>query len=121
MEIFIVHKSITQRKVFLNCLRKTGYKEARAFEDKQAAVKSLNGTPVRLTIIDKEALFAESSGRGGRAMRTLMERSEALLVTSYQFTQDEALELLDTADELLLMPFAPDVLKEKIHTLCASL
>lgn len=117
MEILVIHRSITQRRVFLNCLRKTGYGDVQAFEDEQQALAALNGSPARVTIIEKELLAARGSSPNNRRKKTLLERSRHVLVISYQFTEHEVTQLLETADELLLMPFTPELLEEKVGEL----
>lgn len=118
MEIFVIHSSVTQRKVFVNCLRKTGRGNIRVFKDEREAAEALNGEPVQVTIVEKETLQTEGSTTHGRRRQALLERSKAVVVTSYQFTRDEALELLACADELLILPFKPEVLEQKIQQLC---
>ncbi len=117
MEILVIHSSVTQRKVFMNCLQKTGLGDVQAFASEREALKALNGTPAEVTILEKESLQTEGSPTHIRRRQALLDRSERIVVTSYQFTRDEAIALLDRADELLLMPFKPEVLEEKIRRL----
>jgi CheY-like chemotaxis protein len=119
MVILVIHSSVTQRRVFLNCLRKNGYRKVRAFEDHQQALEGLNRTHPEITIIEKDVLVAREPRSRVRLKQSLLQRSETVLVTSYEFTQSEAIQLLDIADELLLMPFRPEVLYHKIKQLCS--
>lgn len=118
MAIAIIHRSVTQRRVFKNLLRQANYPNIRYFPGAGECLEAVTPQVLGCSVVQKEILQEEGSRRGqDRDFQALLS-SAPMLVVSYQFTQEETVELVrGGADELLLMPFAPEELYAKLSPL----
>lgn len=117
MRIVVLHASITHRKIFVNVLRKSDYQEVYAYEDPRQALDGLGEETIDLAIIQKKVITAKTSSKKRRQKHDLLNRSARTIITGYEFTEDEVVELLRATDEILLMPFSAETLMQKIAAL----
>lgn len=118
MAIAVIHRSITQRRIFRNLLRQANCHDIQYFEAAADCMEEMTREKVRCLIVQKKILQEEGSYRGQKTDFSSFVASMPVLVVSYQFTQEETIELMrGGADGLLLMPFTPEVLYEKLAPL----
>lgn len=118
MAIAVIHRSITQRRIFRNLLRQANYPGACYFESAAACMEEISARDLNCAIVQKQVLQEEQSPPGRDTDVQSFLSSAPMLVVSYQFTQEETVELLrGGADGLLLMPFAPEALYAKLSPL----
>lgn len=121
MEIAVIHRSITQRRIFRNLLRQTNYGNIRYFETAAACMEEMVPHQLGCVIVQKEILQDENLRPGQDINFQEFVSSMSMLVVSYQFTEEETISLVrNGADALLLMPFAPEDLHEKIAPLASA-
>lgn len=114
MRIVVLHRSVTHRKIFKNVLRKGGFENILSYPNPKAALDAVSAQIIDLAIVEKELLGGNASRRREQPIQSLLTNAGGVLITSYQFTKEEIVDLLGQADEILLMPFGPDTLQQKV-------
>lgn len=117
MCIVVIHPSVTNRRIVANVLRKTDHTPVRTFATPTAAFQSVD-EEVDLLITDKDMTLNGEIVRDGFGASD--EAPPSVLVVGYDFTEEEAVEVIrEGAEELLLMPFSPDELVNRVRELTA--
>lgn len=116
MSIIVCHRSVTNRRIFANALRKGGYEASVLCGSRTEAAEALEGRAA-LLIIQKEMAMQE----GAMAVGMLRGRGEgdtAVLLVGYDFTEREAVQAIrQGAGGVLLLPFAPEELHQRVEKL----
>ena len=117
MDIIVCHRSVTNRRIFANALRKGGYETSVLCTSRSEAAEALEGRGEALLIIQKEMVMQE----GAMAVGMLRGRGEeefTVLLVGYDFTEREAVQAIrQGAGGVLLLPFAPEELHRQVERL----
>lgn len=119
MKIVVLQRSLTNQRIFTNVLAKTGYGPVHLTDSKiQAQKLCTNGDPGML-IGEKSLRRTEETYLWDDWYEAGNSRQLAVIVTGYQFAEREAVQFIRSgADELLILPFDPDRLLEKVQSAC---
>lgn len=115
--VAVLTSSVTNERIFRNALGKIGFGPIETFGTTGEFLARLKSQPSDLIVIQKNLLTA-GDNHLLEVVRVDLTLEQPVLVTGYQFSKDEAIELIRRgASELLLLPFNPETLAEKIGNL----
>lgn len=117
MSIVVCHRSVTNRRIFANALRKGGFEAPLLCASRQEVAEALEGQAEALLIIEKEMVMQEGT-IAVRALGHVGRPDRAVLLVGYDFTEREAVRAIrQGADGVLLLPFAPEELHQRVDEL----
>lgn len=120
MNIVVVLRSATNRRIVSNALQLIGQTNMTCYDNHSVLIEQLAEQPPDLLILGKELPEITGSQLAAQICRSSKLPHPPMLVVGYEFTEKEVLNgARQGVDDFLLMPFAPETLQEKISLLTA--
>lgn len=122
MRIVVLQHSVTNQRIFYNVLGKTEYGPVEATADPLEARRLCGEAEPAVLIAGKDLVAGEEDllWQEWTLNEEIRDRL-AIIVTGYQFTEEEAIRFIrEGAHELLILPFQPDRLREKLNTISSA-
>jgi DNA-binding NtrC family response regulator len=116
MRIVVLQHSVTNQRIFHNVLAKGEHGPIEATADPLEARQLCAQEQPVVLIAGKELVAGEEEVLWNEWEIPEARDRIAIIVTGYQFTRDEAIRFIqEGADELLILPFQPEQLEEKLR------
>lgn len=118
MHIMVLHSSVTNRRIFANVFGKMGGIRVHVYAEESELIDQMDHTVPDLVVIEKKFVYMNDGEFLEEVVRPRVDRDVAVMIAGYQFTKDEAVEVIRKgADELLLLPFSAEHLLERVSRL----
>lgn len=113
--VAVLDGSVTNRRIFRNVLDRGGFATVHLYGRPKELLDLIEEEPLDLLVAHKQIVTPGAYAVLHEIRETAAVDGLTILVTAYQFTSNEAIEAIrNGADELLLLPFTPEKLMEKV-------